>query len=171
MTAPRPSPNRELLLSVARSLRPLLAELTFVGGNVAELLITDPLSTRIRQTDDVDVIVGITTRSEYERLENRLRDLGLRHDTEEGAPICRWRTPEGHKVDVMPVAGDVLQFSNQWYAEAIDSANPLEIEIGLAIRVVSAPVFLATRCGLRHRGRTPGIPVRRQDYRRGAGPP
>lgn len=73
------------------------------------------------------------------------KGLGLRHDTSEGAPICRWLTSDGLKLDVLPLEGDVLQFSNRWYAEAIASAEPVTLESGLAIRVVSAAVFLATK--------------------------
>jgi hypothetical protein len=35
----------------------------FVGGQVAELLVTDPAAVRVRPTDDVDVVVPITTRT------------------------------------------------------------------------------------------------------------
>lgn len=54
----RLSPNRETLVQVANLLRPLLSEVVFVGGQVAELLVTDPAATGIRATDDVDVIVS-----------------------------------------------------------------------------------------------------------------
>lgn len=43
----------------------LLGELVFVGGQVAELLVTDPAAVRVRPTDDVDVVVPVTTRTEY----------------------------------------------------------------------------------------------------------
>jgi hypothetical protein len=39
-------PNRDRLLRTARLLRPLLGELVFVGGQVAELLVTDPAPVR-----------------------------------------------------------------------------------------------------------------------------
>ena len=38
----KPSPNRELMKAMARWLEPILDEVVFVGGQVAELLITDP---------------------------------------------------------------------------------------------------------------------------------
>lgn len=91
MTAPRPSPNRAMLVAVAPRLDPLLDDLVFVGGQVAELLITDPAGVRIRGTDDVDVIVKATTRTQYETFSEKLRALGPRLDTSEGAPVCRWQ--------------------------------------------------------------------------------
>ncbi len=58
-------PNRDRLVQTARRLQPLLAEVVFVGGQMAELLVTDPGALGVRPTDDVDVIVGITTRGAY----------------------------------------------------------------------------------------------------------
>lgn len=63
-----PSPNRSALIATARALGPLRKEMVFLGGQVAELLITDPASVRIRPTDDVDAIVAVATRTAYFRL-------------------------------------------------------------------------------------------------------
>ena len=65
------SPNRVALVEVARLLAPLLPEIAFVGGQVAELLVTDPAATGIRPTYDVDVLVAATTRLEYYKIEKR----------------------------------------------------------------------------------------------------
>ena len=94
------SPNRQALLQVAEAIEPLLRDVVFVGGQVAELLVTAPAATRVRPTDDIDVVVGATTVVEYRKIELRLEELGLRNDFD--GPICRWRTNEGHKVDLMP---------------------------------------------------------------------
>ena len=145
MAASRKTANRVLLEEMARQIKPLLPELVFVGGHVAELLVTDPAATRPRVTDDVDVIVAVTTRNEYHAMGKRLRTLQLRNDTTEGAPICRWRTPDGMRLDVMPVSGDVLGFSNAWYPLAIDTATEHRLRRGLTIRVATAPVFMATK--------------------------
>ena len=45
------SPNRDLLLRVANRLEPLLEQLVFVGGQVTELLITDPVAAYVRPTE------------------------------------------------------------------------------------------------------------------------
>ncbi len=65
MTVIERSPNRDSLVQTARLLTPLLAELVFVGGQVAELLVTDAAAVRVRPTDDVDVVVRGTTRGAY----------------------------------------------------------------------------------------------------------
>lgn len=144
MTA-RPSPNRDLLERTARRLRPVLDEVVFVGGHVAELLVTDPAAVRVRQTNDVDVIVRVTSRTAYHRLGGRLKELGYREDTTEGAPLCRWRDPDGLRLDVMPLDSSVLGFSNAWYEPALDQAVAYVVSVDLVIRIPPPPTFLATK--------------------------
>ena len=103
MTAVQRSPNRDRLLHTARLLRPLLVELVFVGGQVAELLVTDPAAVRVRPTDDVDVVVPVTTRTAYHALQLRLMTLGFTPDHRDGAPVCRMRTADDLLLDVMPL--------------------------------------------------------------------
>jgi predicted nucleotidyltransferase len=125
-------------------LGPLLDELVFVGGQVAELLITDPGATRVRPTDDVDTICAVTGRTGYQRLAERLRALGLVEDTTPGAPICRWRLA-GDRIDVMPSDEEILGFKNRWYELGIRTAKPLELSADITIRIVTAPVFVGTK--------------------------
>jgi predicted nucleotidyltransferase len=47
--------------------------------------------------------------------------------------------------DLMPVAADVLGFTNRWYPYAVDSAEEVEIEPCLRIRVATAVAFVATK--------------------------
>lgn len=141
----RPSPNRSLLVGVARELGPLLPEVVFVGGQVTELLITAPAGTRVRPTTDVDVVVEASTRLDYRQIEERLQARGFRNDVTEGAPICRWSTPGGYTIDVMPTEARVLGFTNPWYAPALATAQHLMIERDLVIRIPTAPLFLATK--------------------------
>ena len=145
MTAGGRSANRAMLVAVARRLAPLNGELVYVGGHVAELLVTEPAAVRVRGTDDVDVIVAAATRTAYEELSARLRALGLRLDISEGAPVCRWLTAEGLRVDVMPTAGAVFGLAAPWFAEAEATARWVDVSGGLAIRIPSAAAFLAMK--------------------------
>ncbi len=52
--------NPDLLVSAARLLSPLLDELVFVGGCTTSLLITDPASSGVRATFDVDTITEVS---------------------------------------------------------------------------------------------------------------
>lgn len=139
------SPNRDRLLRTARLLRPLLGELVFVGGQVAELLVTDPAAVRVRPTDDVDVVVPVTTRTAYHALQQRLMTLGFMPDTRAGAPVCRMRTADDLILDVMPLDEAILGFSNRWYPYALASATPLALEPGLSVQIASAAAFLAMK--------------------------
>jgi hypothetical protein len=115
----------------------------FVGGQVAELLVTDPAAVRVRPTDDVDVVVPITTRTAYHAMQQRLMALGFTPDHREGAPVCRMRTADDLLLNVMPLDDAILGFSNRWYSSALASAATFTIEPGLDVRIASAAAFLA----------------------------
>jgi hypothetical protein len=122
----------------------LLDELVFVGGSVTGLLITDEGAAEPRTTLDVDAIAEITTYREYAAFGERLGALGFRVDTCEGAPLCRW--VQGTTIlDVMPLDEHILGFSNRWYRAAMASAVSQQISEDLKIRVLAAPLFLATK--------------------------
>ena len=145
MTTTALSPNRDRLVRTARLLKPLLGELVFVGGQVAELLVTDTAAVRLRPTDDVDVVVPVTTRGAYYELQMRLITLGFAPDQRVGAPICRMRTVDDLLLDVLPLDDAILGFSNRWYPYAMESATNLMLEAGLIIRVASGAAFLAMK--------------------------
>lgn len=136
--------NIEMMVQVARGLGDLRPEVVFVGGAVVELLVTDPAAPRPRFTDDVDVVVEITTRAEWSRLGERLRSRGFREDRREGAPICRWMLGDV-TVDVMPEMESILGFTNRWYAMAREESDERELPGRVPVRVVRAPLFLATK--------------------------
>lgn len=133
-----------LLEEAAAKLGPLAREVVFVGGAVLGLLIDDEGAAPVRSTLDVDVVAAVTTYGEYAAFAERLRVLGFREDAREGAPFCRW-VNESLTLDVMPVEPGVLGFSNRWYPEALDTAVFIDLPSGSSIRLVTAPVFLATK--------------------------
>ena len=98
----------ESMRVVARHLNALDISYTFLGAAVLPLLVDDPALVDIRPTKDVDVGVEIVTLPEHYVLEERLRTAGLRHDTREGAPICRWIVEERVTADIMPTEAGVL---------------------------------------------------------------
>jgi hypothetical protein len=107
-----PNPNLELLELAAERLRRLLPEIVFVGGCATGLLIDDPGAAP--GTYDVDVIAEIGSYAEYTVFSERLRALGFKGDTREGAPLCRW-THGALTLDVMPLDSQVLGFSNRMH--------------------------------------------------------
>jgi len=141
-------PNIYLIEIVADRLGDeLCKELVFIGGAVTGLLITDPAMPSIRPTEDVDVICRVLTLTEYHRIEARLRSRGFVQDLSEDGPICRWRVADLRSVivDVMPTLESILGFSNHWYPLALETAVPTQLPSGHEIRLINAPVFVATK--------------------------
>jgi hypothetical protein len=48
-------------------------------------------------------------------------------------------------VDVMPTLKEILGFSNRWYPLALKTSRKTSLPSGMVIRLVTAPVFLATK--------------------------
>jgi len=138
-------PNVAMMELVADRLgKGLREELVFVGGAVAGLLITDPAQPAIRPTEDVDLIVNAAVLADYQRVEKALRRLGFVNDISKDAPICRWRVG-AVTVDVMPTLKEILGFANRWYPLALATAEKTLLPSGTTIRLVTAPVFVATK--------------------------
>jgi len=138
-------PNIFMLERAAEQLgEALLEQLVFVGGAVAGVLVTDPAMPEIRPTQDVDVICSVITRSDYHQLGSQLRERGFDEDSRPGAPLCRWCIND-LVLDLMPTQGEILGFSNRWYPLALDTAQHQGLPSGRSIRMVTAPVFLATK--------------------------
>lgn len=138
-------PNVVMMELVADRLgESLREELVFLGGAVTGLLITDPAQPAIRPTEDVDLIVQATVRADYQHVEKALRAQGFINDMSKDAPICRWRVG-AVTVDVMPTLTEILGFSNRWYPLALATAHKTPLPSGMVIRLVTAPVFVATK--------------------------
>ncbi len=135
---------RQLISHVARRLSELNTSVVFVGGMATDLLVTRIPSPQPRATKDIDLIVSTTTYTEYAQFEGRLRELGFAHDKTPGAPNCRW-VVDGYLVDTMPVNSGPLGFVNKWYPEAVGSAVKITLDDNLMVRLISAPVFIATK--------------------------
>lgn len=147
------NPNFVLTEAVARRLGPLLPEFVFVGGCTTGLFITDPASAPVRATRDVDVIAELLTYVQFADLGDRLRAIGFQEHAREDASICRWAIDD-MLLDVMPSSGEVLGFTNRWYAEAVRESRAFLLAPKLKIRLVTSPYFLATKFEAFHsRGR------------------
>ncbi len=136
--------NLELIANVAEALGDLRERFVFVGGCATGLLITDPAAAPVRATRDVDAIVAVVSLADYQGLSEQLRARGFSQTLEEGEPPYRW-TLSGMKLDVMPTADEILGFSNRWYAQAMQTANVVELRRDLKIRLVAPAYFVATK--------------------------
>lgn len=146
-----PSPNILMLQTVAFGLGELKDEMVFVGGAVAELYADNPAASEIRPTIDVDCVIEISSRLQFERMEENLRARGFTNDTSEGAPICRWIYKD-IKVDVMPTDSSVLGFSNRWYEAGIEIKISKTLPEGTDVFVFPPEYYLAAKFEA-HKGR------------------
>lgn len=134
----------ENLGMVSKRIEPLGVKFAFIGGAVVGFLLDNPSMPFPRQTDDVDAIAEVLTRSQYTDLEARLRqEAGFHHDTSEGAPLCRWIV-DNIKVDIMPVEDPTGQFDTRWFKYALETAVDRTIK-GTSIRSISGTCFMATK--------------------------
>lgn len=135
--------NPSLLVQVAQKLDPLGFKYAFVGGSIVEFLVDYPDLSPVRPTDDLDVIVEVMAHRRYSDIEEILRRAGFRHDTSQGAPICRWTLGE-LIVDVMPTEGALIGLNTTWFVEALETTTPREI-MGVKVPLISAVAFIATK--------------------------
>ncbi|GBE14543.1 hypothetical protein BMS3Abin14_00587 [bacterium BMS3Abin14] len=132
----------EMLRKVARRLGETGNMVVYVGGSVAGLFSTDPASSDIRATADVDLIADVRSRSEYWKMEEAFRELGFKHVPE---IVCRWRLGDLF-VDLMPPEDGIAGTStNRWYRDAIRNSQKKDIGDGVFIRLVTPPYFVATK--------------------------
>jgi len=137
-------PNLAKIELIAGALGRLREQLVFVGGCAVGLLITDTAAAPVRVTLDVDLVARVTALAAYHGIEKEFVRLGFTRDTTADAPICRWRY-HGLEVDLMPTDSKVLGFANRWYPLAVETAQDVKLPSGTMIKLITAPVFLATK--------------------------
>ncbi len=105
-----------------------------------------------------DVVIGASSRTEYQRLEKRLLRSGCTQPTH--GPICRWLIA-GVPVDLMPVDATTIGFTNRWYAAMM--AHALTVRVNTrTVRIANAPYFIATKPeAFAHHQAAPPRPSRR----------
>jgi hypothetical protein len=138
------NPNLAILELVAQALGPVCDDVVFVGGCAVGLLLTLQRPDRLRITEDVDIVAQALTVRDYHAIEARVRAQGFSNDMRPDAPVCRW-VYGAVTVDVMPTVDDILGFANRWYPLAISTAQEVVLPSGVKIRLINAPVFIATK--------------------------
>ena len=138
-------PNLAKVELIAHVLGPLCEELVFVGGCATGLLTTLPEATPARMTYDVDLVVEVASLHGYHQMEAAFARLGFARDAAiDTEVICRWRYRD-LQVDLMPTDPAILGFANRWYPMAVAQSERLTLPSGNAIRLISAPLFVATK--------------------------
>lgn len=146
--------NITRIKAVSNALDSLKENVVFVGGATVSLY-ADRETEDPRPTDDVDVLVEISSRKAYAELEQQLRNNGFQHDTT--ATFIGRFLIQGLTVDVMPTDETILGFSNQWYKQGFDSAINFPIDELHSVKIFPAPLFIAAKLeAFKNRGNNDG---------------
>lgn len=145
------------LASIAQKLSGLRERFAFFGGCVLPLLLDAAYRPTARSTFDVDVLVGVVSRTAEAGLDEQLRALGFHHDIRSNAPRCRWKL-EKMTVDVM-AQGPGLELANEWLNEGLATATDHELVPDIHARVITPPCFMAAKLqAFKNRGISHGRP-------------
>jgi predicted nucleotidyltransferase len=146
--------NITRIKAVYNALGPLKNEVVFVGGATVSLY-ADNLAAEVRPTDDVDILVEISSRWKFAEIEQQLREMGFQHDRE--AKFLGRYLLHGLIVDVMPTDENILGFSNQWYSEGFSNAVVYVIDDQHKVKIFSPPYFIASKIeAFKNRGNNDG---------------
>ncbi len=134
--------NITRIKAVSNALGNLKESVVFVGGATVSLY-ADRETEESRPTEDVDVLVEISSKKDYAELEEQLRKIGFTNDMTAGF-IGRFLM-QGIIVDVMPIEESILGFSNKWYKEGFTTADLYPIDEMHSVHIFTAPVFIASK--------------------------
>ena len=139
-----PNQDLEILRLMVKELRPVLNDndVVFVGGATISLFITEPQFVNIRETFDVDCVVEVSHRLDYEGFAKKLRGIGFSEDLQSKV-LCRFKK-ENLILDVMPTDTKVLGFSNIWYQDGFCNSVEKIVDTQM-IKVFDLPYLLATK--------------------------
>jgi len=128
---------------VALRLDYLLKDVVFVGGSVVALYADDPAADEIKPTDDIDIVVGISTKSAFSTFEEKIRELGFRNVVDSKF-IGRYKIND-IIVDVMPIEESILGFTNKWYKSGIEESFLYKIDEDVSISLMPFHYFIASK--------------------------
>lgn len=148
----RTTPALDLLGRVAEALGPLVDRVVFIGGAIAPLLQTHPVSPRVRPTKDVDGVAITASYSDFHILQEQLRTRGFVQRAKEADTsrhAHRWTTPTGILFDLVPAGTHLGGSGSPLDQVAVDTAVAIALHTSnraaMVIRHADAPTFLALK--------------------------
>ncbi|MCU0385308.1 MAG: nucleotidyl transferase AbiEii/AbiGii toxin family protein [Flavihumibacter sp.] len=134
--------NISRIKAVHNALGPLKSEVVFVGGATVSLY-ADRQAEETRPTEDVDILIEITSKTEFAKLEEQLRVMGFEND--KNAKFLGRYLHSGIVVDVMPTEEQILGFINIWYKEGFKTSINYTIDPQHTVKIFSPAYFIATK--------------------------
>lgn len=133
-----------ILAEVASELDWLQPPPVFIGGATIGLFLDDFGRAQTRPTKDVDCIVpGVLTQQAWFALEGALRQRGWRPDPD--GPICRYRSPRGHVVDLLGGRPEVQGFAGRWFERAAAHVDVRRVDAAHTIRTPNVAYLAACK--------------------------
>lgn len=133
----------EAIKIIAHALGELNNNAVFVGGATLPFYIPEIYFSQVRPTEDIDVVMEILGPYQNSINEESLRKKGFKNDTDEGAPICRWKFRD-FKIDIMSTDTSAFGFTNQWYKEGV-ICSKIVPSLNVDIKIFSLPYFIASK--------------------------
>lgn len=138
-------PSLARISAISKALGDLSSDVVFIGGAIAPLLQTEPVIPRVRPTKDVDAVIASASYSQYDRLRERLIELGFRQAGHSGSHIHKWTAPDWTPFDLVPAGSHLAGTGSKWDLIALETSVDAILEPGVTIRHASAPGFLALK--------------------------
>lgn len=132
----------QLIDAAIEHLGDIANEMLFVGGSIVPLLFTSN-DNYFRATKDVDCVINVEALVDYYVFTDKLKQIGFKEVSEDGAPICRWHKDD-LVIDVMPTA-NIMGFTNTWYAPAFKHPITYSAGNGITVNIISPVYFIATK--------------------------
>jgi hypothetical protein len=133
--------NTEMIKTIAKGLSDKLNEVVFAGGALLEFYIDDPAISKPRATDDVDIVIEITTRARYDVFEDSLRKKGFLNDL--SGPSCRM-IYQNVRVDIIATEQSISGFTNKWYNEGFQKQTSIALD-DIIINIFPIEYFIASK--------------------------
>lgn len=135
-------------------LEDLSKEVVYVGGATVSLY-SDRAGNDFRPTQDVDILVEVSSTGDYLALQEKLRSKGFEVDTT--AKFVGRFVAQGLVIDLMATNDAILGFSNRWYSDGFRNAVVFKIDDQVSVKIFTAPHFIASKLeAFKNRGRGDG---------------
>jgi len=118
--------NKVRVKAVARALKELNEDVVYIGGASISLYADEEMMPDHRPTDDIDIIIEMTSYGHYAKIRERLIQLGFSEDIKSKV-ICRWKI-SGIIVDIMPLNDQLWGFSNPWYEKSFPERKKISLD-------------------------------------------
>lgn len=138
------NPAELILAEVAEELAWLAPAPVFIGGSTIGLFLDALGRDQLRPTKDVDCIVpAVLTRTDWFQLESELRRRGWQPDPD--GPICRYRSPRSHLVDLLGARPEVQGFAGAWFERATSNIQRHILSSTVTVATPTVPYLFACK--------------------------